>query len=163
MIATEIIPNLWVGDIRSALDINFLSSHQITTIINCTTKYPFPDYNSNQIRVAVRDRGIPVDFDNMYEYLCKTVPIIYDLLSKGERVLVHCYAGRHRSVTLIVGFLMRYAQMTLKEAMETMQSKWSRIGLHFSSSLCKYQEYLTFSSLVERPEQIPHSDPSELQ
>lgn len=149
MIATEIIPNLWVGDIRSALDVDFLSSHRITTIINCTTKYPFPDYNSNQIRVSVRDRGIPEDTDAMYEYLCKTVPIIYALLHKGERILVHCYAGRHRSVTLVTAFLMRYARMTMKEAIETMQSKWPRVGLHFAASLCKYQTHLTSSSVAQ--------------
>jgi protein-tyrosine phosphatase len=138
MIATEIIPNLWIGDIRSALDPEFLKKFQITVIINCTTKYPFPSHNSTQIRVPVRDRGTDEDTERMYDYLCTVVPTIYDLLSKGERILIHCYAGCHRSVCLVLGFLIRYAGMTLQQAIDTLQSKWSRVGLHFSRSLCRY-------------------------
>ena len=138
MFATEIIPNLWIGDIRSALDLDFLKSRRISVIINCTTKYPFSNYNSTQIRVAVRDRGKPEDIDNMHKYLCDVVPVIYDLLSKGERILIHCYAGCHRSVCLVLGFLIRYANMSLQQAIDTMQSKWTRVGLHFSQSLCRY-------------------------
>lgn len=138
MIATEIIPNLWIGDIRSALDLTFLKQHKITVIINCTTKYPFPNHNSTQIRVAVRDRGIQEDIDTMYNYLHKIVPVIHKLLQKGERILIHCYAGCHRSVSLVLGFLIRYANMTLQQAIDTLQSKWARVGLHFSQSLCRY-------------------------
>lgn len=141
MFATEIIPNLWIGDIRSALDVSFLKRCKITVIINCTTKHPFPNHNSTQIRVAIRDRGVQEDIDLMYKYLHSIVPTIYNLLSDGERVLIHCYAGCHRSVSLVLGFLIRYGNMSLQEAIDTLQSKWNRIGLHFSPSLCKYALY----------------------
>lgn len=142
MIATEIIPNLWIGDIRSALDIEYLTRYRITVIINCTTKYPFPNHNSVQIRVAVRDRGIQQDIDIMYKYLCNVVPVIYKLLRSGERILIHCYAGCHRSVALVLGFLICYARMTLQQAIDTLQSKWPRVGLRFSRSLCRYELHL---------------------
>lgn len=138
MFATEVIPNLWIGDIRSALDLAFLKSHRITVIINCTTKYPFPKHNSIHIRVAVRDRGIAEDIDTMYHALNKVVPEIYRLLSRGERILIHCYAGCQRSVCIVLAFLIRYADMTVQEAIDTLHTKWSRIGLHFSESLCRY-------------------------
>lgn len=153
MIATEIIPNLWIGDIRSALDLDFLERSRISVIINCTTKYPFPEWNSTQIRLSIRDRGIKEDIDCMYTYLVKTVPIIYKLLSKGERILIHCYAGCHRSVTLVLGFLIRYADMNVQEAIDTLQSKWGRVGLNFSQSLCRY--YL----LIPDPRPRPHPPP----
>ena len=63
MIAVEIIPNLWIGDIRSIQDPLFLSKTRFTVIINCTTKYNFPDIKTINIRVPVRDRGINEDFE----------------------------------------------------------------------------------------------------
>jgi protein-tyrosine phosphatase len=138
MIATEIIPNLWLGDIRSALDLDFLERYRISVIVNCTTKYPFPDYKSTQIRVAVRDRGIEQDMDDMYTCMQEVIPIIHQMLERGERLLIHCYAGRHRSVCLVLGFLIRYAQMPLQEAIDAVQSKWRRVGLNFSRTLCRY-------------------------
>jgi dual specificity phosphatase 12 len=138
MVATEIIPNMWLGDIRSALDTDFLKDNNITTIINCTVKYPFPDIAVNKIRVAVRDRGKQEDYDTMYAYLEHVVPLIYQLMDEGHRVLIHCYAGCHRSVCLVLGFLVKYSKLTLHESIDTLQSKWPRMGLNFSSSISKY-------------------------
>jgi len=139
MIAIEVIPNLWIGDIRSALDRSFLRKYKITAIINCTTKYPFPDHESIKIRVPVRDRGLDEDIDMMYTCLLDIVPTMYDLLSKGERILVHCYAGCHRSVCLVLAFIIKYADMSLREAISLLRMKWPRVGLHFSRSLCRYE------------------------
>lgn len=142
MFAVEIIPNLWIGDIRSIQDEPFLYKTKFTVIVNCTTKYNFPNINAKLIRIPVRDRGIQIDIDNMYEYLIKVVPEIYELLNNGERILIHCYAGRHRSVALVSGFLMKYGNLSLQEVQDTLQSKWKRIGFNFNSSLEKYEIYL---------------------
>ena len=142
MFAVEIIPNLWIGDIRSIQNQSFLHKTKFTVIINCTTKYNFPDINANLIRIPVRDRGIQEDIDNMYEHLIKKVPVIYELLKNGERILIHCYAGRHRSVALVSGFLMKYGNLSLQEVQDTLQSKWKRIGFNFKLSLEKYEKFL---------------------
>lgn len=138
MIATEVIPNLWIGGIKCALDLDFLNRTKITVIINCTTKYPFPKYRAIQIRVPVSDRGTDHDIDLMYDFLITIVPNIYQLLQKGHRILVHCYAGCHRSVCVVLGFLMKYGKLTLQQSIDTLQSKWPRVGLNFSRSLCRY-------------------------
>ena len=87
MSAVEVLPNLWLGDIRSALDVSFLSSHKIMVVINCTVRYPFSNYPMKRYRVAVRDRGIELDFNRMYTYLERIVPFIHKSLLAGERVL----------------------------------------------------------------------------
>jgi protein-tyrosine phosphatase len=142
MFAIEMIPNLWIGDIRSIQDLTFLDKTKFTVIMNCTTKYDFPNFKARHIRIPVRDRGIKQDFDMMYSYLIQSVPEIYNLLESGERILIHCYAGRHRSVALVSGFLMKYGNLTLKEVIDTVQSKWKRIGFNFKSSLERYEMYL---------------------
>lgn len=141
MVATEIIPNLWLGDIRSALDNEFIVKNKINVIINCTTKYPFTKIKGHafkKIRVAVRDRGIQEDIDDMHGYLIEVVPMIYSMLQNNECILIHCYAGCHRSVTLVLGFLLKYSNLTLQQSIDTLHSKWPRLGLNFLSSLIDY-------------------------
>lgn len=165
MIATEVIPNLWIGDIRSALDLGFLESRKISVIVNCTVKYEFPKYNCTQIRISVRDRGVQQDFDIMYNYLIKVVPMIHKYINTGERVLVHCYAGCHRSVAIILGFLIKYTNMTPQQAIDTLQSKWPKIGLNFLQSICAYTTLIretTYPSVLdEKIAQKLHCDPNE--
>ena len=138
MVATEIIPNLWLGDIRSALDTEFLRRNRIGTIINCTTKHPFTKENVEKIRIELRDRGTEDDFNTMYICLVRFVPELYKMLRSRKRVYVHCYAGCQRSVTIIIGFLIKYTDMTLQEIIDTLQSKWDRVGLNFLSSITRY-------------------------
>lgn len=140
MVAVEVLPNLWLGDIRSALDAEFITHNRITTVINCTVKYPFTDtvQQLKKIRVSVRDRGNQEDSDVMYEYLKQMVPVIHTLLVNGHRILVHCYAGCHRSVCLVIGYLMCYGKMSMQESIDTLQSKWPRLGLNFLTSLARY-------------------------
>ena len=138
--AAEIIPNLWIGDINSANDTKFLCENNVTVIINCTVKYgwcklPYP---VTRIRVPINDRGIQEDFDMMYTYMNKVIPVIYLYLSAGRTVLIHCYAGRHRSVCIVLGFIMKYAEMDLQEAIDALQNKWPRVGMNFLHSLSKY-------------------------
>ena len=42
-----IIPNLYLGNIKAAHDIDFLKKCDIKAIINCTDKEPFNDYFNN--------------------------------------------------------------------------------------------------------------------
>lgn len=142
MVAVEVLPNLWLGDIRSALDPDFIIHNRITTVINCTVKYPFIDtvQNLKKIRVSARDRGNQEDSNVMYEYLKQMVPVIHTLLIGGHRILVHCYAGCHRSVCVVIGYLMCYGKMTMQASIDTLQSKWPRLGLNFLTSLSRYGE-----------------------
>jgi protein-tyrosine phosphatase len=66
------------------------------------------------------------------------VPFIHKLLLSGERVLIHCYAGCHRSVCLVLGYIMCYTQFSLQESIDVLQNKWNRVGLNFLQSLVNY-------------------------
>ena len=45
----------------------------------------------------------------MYQYLDKGSDLINSTIDRNEGVLVHCFAGKQRSATLIAAFLMKYA------------------------------------------------------
>ena len=136
--AVEILPNMWLGNIYSALSIDFVKDNKITCIINCTDLFPFADYNIKKIRIPVKDNGTAVEIHKMYTVLDTAVSLIYDLLHK-YRILIHCYAGKQRSVAIVLGFLMKYANFTLQEAIDALRKKKPRIGINFSQALVLYQ------------------------
>ena len=149
MRSVEVIPNLWLGDLSCALNAKFLCVHGIDTVINCTVRYPFCDsYDLLCYRVPVRDRGLECDFIAMCGYLCSVLPLINDLLSVGHRILIHCYAGSHRSVCIVLCYLMRYGELSLQESIDTLQSKWLYLGLNFVTSLVRYSQLLVATGSV---------------
>jgi len=46
------------------------------------------------------------------------LPKIHQLLKDGQRVLVCCFAGKSRSVTIVTAYLIRYRGMTMDSALE---------------------------------------------
>jgi hypothetical protein len=138
---TEIIPNLWVGDIDAALSLDFIKRNKISCIVNCTDSCPFIDeglIRVKKIRIPIRDNGRDTEIQKMYSVLDKAVTHIYGLLRK-HRILVHCLAGRQRSVAIILAFLMKYAGFTLQEAIDSVRKKKAKIGINFSQALVQYQ------------------------
>lgn len=147
--AIEILPNLWLGTVHIALDRRFIEQHKITCVVNCTVKYPFIDNSSiKKIRIPVRDTGKDPEFYKMYLALSVATDKIYDLL-RTERILIHCYAGKQRSVTLVLGFLMKYCKYTVREAIRALRRKWPYIGMNFSKSLVMYGDDLVQDGVGE--------------
>ena len=48
---------------------------------------------------------------------------IHDVVSAGEKILVHCHAGRSRSVCVVAAYLMKFENCTRAQAMSRIQSK----------------------------------------
>lgn len=44
-------------------------------------------------------------------------------MKASQKIFVHCAAGRSRSASLVVLFIMRYKRMSLKEAFKLVQRK----------------------------------------
>lgn len=141
--AIEIVPGLWLGNLDAAMNRSFLLENRITCVINCTDDCPFVDINMDllKIRVPVRDNGRQEEMDKMFSLLDIVADRIQAVL-RHRRILVHCLAGKQRSVAVILAYIMKYADMTLQEAIDVVRSKKSRIGINFSPALSRYQLYL---------------------
>ena len=46
----EIVPNLWLGNADSALNVDFLLKNDINVIVNCTKNKPFVDQQNGALR-----------------------------------------------------------------------------------------------------------------
>ena len=122
--ATEILPGLWLGDIKSSLDATFLNDKQIRCIINCTDRHPFIDDPSIEIkyRLPVKDNNDIHEIEKFYHLLNEVVDLI-KINIRSYNILVHCYAGKQRSAAVILAYLIKYGQMNLQSAINALKSK----------------------------------------
>jgi protein-tyrosine phosphatase len=102
---TEIIANLFVGDLQDAQKFK-------GTIISVLPDIP-QDEPAHAIHMPILARGI--------ESLDRTAELIETALANGHRVLVHCEEGCERAPLVIAWFLKTRRAMTLDEAYALLQ------------------------------------------
>ena len=104
--AHEIIPGIWLGNKRAALNDKWLIEKNITVVFNATKDVPFSTKVKKQYRIPVDDNLQPEEIRNMTLW---SHEIIYNLLKEmntGATVLVHCAAGMQRSAAIVAMFLI---------------------------------------------------------
>ena len=145
MAVCEILPNLWLGNLKAAHSEEFLKKHHITLVINCSRDIPFLANSTKNIRISVNDNLEKSEIHRLYNYFSKAVDVIHDNLNDLQTILVHCYAGRQRSASLVAAYLMKYADMNYKEAINIIRSKRAVAftpGVNFEEALIKFQKDL---------------------
>lgn len=102
----EIIPGIWVGNYKSALDQKYLNENKIKVVVNCTPDYPFTlDQTIDKIRIPVRDSQLEKDFLLMEYYFKFIIPYLITKYKSRQNILIHCYAGKQRSCILMAALL----------------------------------------------------------
>ena len=124
----EIIPNIWISDIKDAHNINFIKFNRIKIIINCSENLKFPKITGiKQIRIPVSDSQSDIDIDNMNYYLPDICDTIYKILNHSynteTRILIFCFSGKQRSPTIIAAMLIKYLNINLQQAVTIIQTK----------------------------------------
>ncbi len=121
--ANEIIPRLWLGNVKASMDEDFIRKNNINVVFNCTKNLPF----SPMIEIKYR---IPVD-DNLEEQEIRNMElwsgeIAYKIISEyigGKTILVHCMAGMQRSAASIAFFLIGFFKMRALDSMRFIKEK----------------------------------------
>lgn len=154
--AMEIIPGLWLGNIKSRVDQDFLSSRNISVIINCCKpdivhRY-FPDFNlESKLKVKIYDLSIKdhndiTSVNDMFSKLQYITHIINSALLQKKNILVHCYAGKQRSPTVICAFLMWKCNIRALEAIRVVKSRWPITDINYLRSLIRYELKLSLKA-----------------
>ena len=138
----EIIPNLWLSNYKKALDKQFLIQKKINIIINCSKDIKFINSSKfKKIRIPVDDNLKDDQIELLYNYFDTTSKIIFEGFKQQKGILVHCYAGKQRSASVIAAFLMNFLNIDWREGIALIQSKKPssfRPGINFASALQKY-------------------------
>uniref|UniRef100_A0ACD5U5I2 Uncharacterized protein n=1 Tax=Avena sativa TaxID=4498 RepID=A0ACD5U5I2_AVESA len=132
---------LYLGSVGAALNKDALKSLNITHILVVARSLnpTFPaEFTYKKIEVLDSpDTDLVKHFGECFTFIDEGV-------CSGGNVLVHCFAGRSRSVTLVLAYLMNKHQMSLQSAMSLVRSKRPQIGPNegFMSQLVNFEKYL---------------------
>ena len=119
--AHEIIPGIWLGNLKAAAHSKWLKEKNITVVFNATKDIPFSPIIKNQYRIPVDDNLQPEEIRNMTLWSHEAV---YKLLmehNKGNHVLVHCAAGMQRSAAIVAMYLIATRGMDTNQAITYIQ------------------------------------------
>ena len=141
--AHEIIPGIWLGNKRAALNDKWLRQHNINVVFNATKDVPFSTIIKNQYRIPVDDNLQAEEIRNMTLW---SHEIIYKLLkehNQGNQVLVHCAAGMQRSAVIVAMLLIIKRGFNWIQSIQYIQSIRSiafRPSANFKDSLIEFDK-----------------------
>ena len=115
--AHEIIPRLWLGNIRDSTDEDFIHRNNIQVVFNCTKNLPFSPSIPIKYRIPVDDNLQEEEIRNMELWSSEIAFKIIAEYMKGHSILVHCMAGMQRSAAAVAFTLIVYQQIHALDAM----------------------------------------------
>eukprot|EP00800_Vazella_pourtalesii_P021011 TRINITY_DN7646_c0_g1_i1.p1 TRINITY_DN7646_c0_g1~~TRINITY_DN7646_c0_g1_i1.p1 ORF type:complete len:173 (+),score=51.53 TRINITY_DN7646_c0_g1_i1:175-693(+) len=121
--AAEIYANkLYYGSGDAADNLKELKSHKITHILNVADDVPnFHPKEFTYINLKVRDMGMDTGISRVFDHAFEKLD---DIMKQEEaRVLVHCAAGRNRSATITIAYMMYREGIELKKALDMVTTK----------------------------------------
>ncbi|KAL4510729.1 hypothetical protein ABPG72_004883 [Tetrahymena utriculariae] len=164
--AFKIKDGLFIGDINSPNERDFLVSNKITCIVNCAASQIKPinlnlgikfisfDWQDNDDQIIIDDNN-----ENM--------SLIYEFISRAyencESVLVCSVRGQSRALTVITAFLMKRYQWSLYKTLEYMNSKRAdfEIRATFLKQLLSYEQKLFGQKGCSRNWKDDHQHPDQ--
>merc|ERR1712012_604025 len=140
--ATQVLPHLYLGNMRDAPDMTSLSRLNIQYVLNVTAKQPSyhlpPGFHYKHLEAA--DSGL----QNLRQFFEEAFSFIDEAKKAGAGVLVHCQAGISRSPTIAVAYLMKHSPMAMADAYKFVKTKRSIISpnLNFMGQLWEFEQVL---------------------
>lgn len=121
----EIVPQLYLGSRWNAEDSVDMKYHAITHILNIAWEVLDAEHTGV---IHLSGSNFKFDDDPRVSLLIRLDPIlevIHQTITKHctHRVLVHCQAGRSRSPSIIIAYLMKYEKMSFLAACKLVNQK----------------------------------------
>ncbi|KAJ7461746.1 hypothetical protein B0H11DRAFT_2055850 [Mycena galericulata] len=110
----EIIPGLWVGDIRSATNTENLKANKIFSILSAMRGRVTINETFIRHQILLDD----TEEEDVLVHFIPAITFIQAELDKGRGVLVHCQAGMSRSVTIVAAYLMYTQNIDTQSALD---------------------------------------------
>ncbi|XP_069835370.1 dual specificity protein phosphatase 13A-like isoform X1 [Dendropsophus ebraccatus] len=160
----EVWPNLFLGDLNTANNRYELWKLGITHVLNAAHGRRYSEGNPEFYGTTIIYHGVPAndvpEFD-MSKYFYSASEFIHRaLITPGARLLVHCVVGISRSATLVLAYLMIHHQLSLVQAIHTVQkNRWISPNAGFLRQLLRLDEDLRRTRLNKtRPETSHHGE-----
>jgi len=139
---SQVLPYLFLGNMRDASDAEELRRLGIKFVLNVTAKPPVyapePDIVYKQLEAS--DDGV----QNLKQFFEEAFEFIDRAKASSNGVLIHCQAGVSRSPTIAVAYLMKYYPMAMSDAYKFVKRHRSIISpnLNFMGQLYEFEQGL---------------------
>lgn len=159
----KIMSKIYLGNHQAAKDRAFFTDKKIKAVLNCSKDIPNTFVCQKDIeymRIPVDDSLKEVDFVKMYNYLNIMAEFIYKhAVLQNEAILIHCWAGRQRSVAGVAAYLIAYGDMNVHEASKFIMDRRPE-AMHFGTSFNFDQALIQFHSDIKKyPKKFKRSFP----
>lgn len=139
---TEIITNLWIGNLKAITSKDFYNQKNIQYVINCSIDAPFLKVMNDckKFRLKINDTS---EINNKLLYKLNTT--INKYLSNNMGVLLFCYSGTQCSPMLLTSYLIQYSKINIHNIILSIQNKYSNAfneHNNFKNTLEKYEFYI---------------------
>eukprot|EP01084_Bolivina_argentea_P118704 210560_1 len=131
---------LYLGDWKDSKYVN-ISQKGITYVLNCCGMNHDYKKHSNNIKEHKIDAADAMDYQIINKHCKECIVFIDKCKEQNEKILVHCFAGVNRSVTMTVVYLMHYYdEYNLLQAIEHVVQRRSGVlyNTGFRKQLVEY-------------------------
>ena len=135
--ANEIVSGIYLGNINSAYDFDKLKSLGITHVISVIEGFipPYPD-DFNYLVINALD----TQNTNLFDSFETSNDFIDDAIMDNSKILIHCQAGRSRSVSILAAYMIKNFGMDVDMTLSLIKNKRSIIepNQYFVTQLKRY-------------------------
>ena len=145
---SEVTDTLYVGNFATACNLRLLKRYGITHIVVAAAGLAprFPD-QFEYCCLPAQDLLLY----NMLQHLDDTYAFIAHAHAQHGKVFVHCAMGRSRSVTVVIGYLMKRKNWKLRTTLRYVKGKHPQ-----SQPNCGFlQQLAAYEGLAVRPSLVP--------
>lgn len=125
-------PHVVLGAFPFASDAAKLADEGVEAVVNTCEEYggPTEEYKKHNIEQL----WIPtIDFTHpSYQDVCRAVEFVDRNVTAGKSVYIHCKAGRGRSATVAICWLMKAKQISAAEAQRWLTEKRPHVNQHLA-------------------------------
>jgi hypothetical protein len=109
---TQVADAIWVGSCSDSANTSFLQERGIEHSICCAEEYSYPPSFLYLSEKTDQSYHVPIKYNcveqGTKEQFREGAAKLHEWVERGHQVLVHCYTGNSRSVSVILTYLMLY-------------------------------------------------------
>jgi hypothetical protein len=138
----EIIPNVWLGNLKNALNTNFKETFNITKIIKPDKDLFFLGKSENY-NFDVKNRIQKYEIDKLIEYILEVTEFMNVNLINNNGILV-VGENSEKSAVIILSYIIRYSKIPQDQAKKILSSKYNILINNYDFTLKKIQNYFNY-------------------
>jgi len=145
MSLTKILDNFYLGSYNDIIK-EYYKKFDIDVVINVA--HECKNYTENVIYFHYPFYDIPTE--DVYDKFTEISNLIDHYRKSNKNVLIHCSAGKSRSVSFVIAYLIKYADYTFNNAYDYLFAiRDIYINMGFINQLVKFEKEITGKSTLD--------------